>query len=103
MIVQRAELAKEALDKSLELREEAGLAFGTPLNVYDLCERLTPKVRVRFADYSMEGCYCRSDRPLIEVSALRRQHAYSFGGTFVWACDSRFPSKYPVPLHDRVL
>jgi hypothetical protein len=32
---------------------------------------LTPRVRVRFADYSMEGCYCRSDRPLIEVSALR--------------------------------
>jgi len=71
MIVQHADLAREALDKSLEVREEAGLPFGTPLNVYDLCELLTPRVRVRFADYSMEGCYCRSDRPLIEVSALR--------------------------------
>jgi len=53
------------------VREEAGQPFGTPVNVYDLCEKLTPKVRVRFADYSMEGCYQRSDRPLIEVSALR--------------------------------
>jgi Zn-dependent peptidase ImmA (M78 family) len=71
MTVQRADLAQEALDKSLEVRQEAGLAFGIPLNVFDLCERLKPKVRVRFANYSMEGCYIRSDRPLIEVSALR--------------------------------
>jgi hypothetical protein len=71
MIVANADLVQEALDKSLEVREEAGVPFGVPLNVYDLCERLTPKVRVRFADYSMEGCYFRSDRPLIEVSALR--------------------------------
>jgi IrrE N-terminal-like domain len=71
MTVQHADLAQEALDRSLEVREEAGLPFGTPLNVFDLCELLTPKVRVRFAGYSMEGCYSRSDRPLIEVSALR--------------------------------
>ncbi len=70
MTVQHADLAREALDKSLEVREQAGIPFGTPLNVFDLCELLTPRVRVRFADYSMEGCYCRSDRPLIEVSAL---------------------------------
>lgn len=24
-----------------------------------------------------------------------------FGGTFVYSSDSRFPEKYPVPLHDR--
>lgn len=71
MIVQFADLARVALDKSLEVREEAGIPFGVPLNVYDLCESLDPKVRVRFADYSMEGCYCRSARPLIEVSSLR--------------------------------
>jgi Zn-dependent peptidase ImmA (M78 family) len=71
MTVQYADFARVALDKSLEVREEAGLPLGTALNVYDLCELLTPKVRVRFADYSMEGCYSRSDRPLIEVSALR--------------------------------
>jgi Zn-dependent peptidase ImmA (M78 family) len=66
-----AELAEEALDKTLEVREEVDIPFGTPLNIYDLCERLSPKVRVRFTAYSMEGCYFRSDRPHIEVSALR--------------------------------
>lgn len=71
MTVGTNDLAQEALDKSLEVREEAGVPFGVPVNVFDLCERLQPKVRVRFADYSMEGCYFRSDRPLIEVSALR--------------------------------
>ena len=71
MTVATNDLAQQALDKSLEVREEAGVPFGAPVNVFDLCERLTPKVRIRFADYSMEGCYFRSDRPLIEVSALR--------------------------------
>lgn len=71
MIVASADLAQEALDKSLEIREEVGVPFGSPLNVFDLCESLNPKVRVRLADYSMEGCYFRSDRPMIEISALR--------------------------------
>jgi Zn-dependent peptidase ImmA (M78 family) len=69
--VLRADLAEEALESTLEVREEAGLPFSTPVNVYDICEKLTPKVRVRFSDYSMEGFYDRSARPLIEVSALR--------------------------------
>jgi hypothetical protein len=69
--VKYAELAQEALDKALEVREEARVPFGMPLNIFDLCESLTPRVRVRLAEYSMEGCYCRSARPLIEVSALR--------------------------------
>lgn len=69
--MRKADLAQEALDKALEVREEAGLPLGIPVNVFDLCELLTPKVRVRFAEYSMEGCYSRSARPLIEVSALR--------------------------------
>ena len=47
MTVQYAAIAQEALDKTLEVREEAGVALGTPVNVYDLCERLVPKVRVR--------------------------------------------------------
>ena len=71
MTVRNADIAQEALDKAAEVRQEAGLPFGTPVNVFDLCERLIPKVRVWFADYSMEGCYSRSDRPLIEVSAMR--------------------------------
>jgi hypothetical protein len=32
MTVGHAGLAQEALDKSLEIREEAGLPFGTPLS-----------------------------------------------------------------------
>jgi Zn-dependent peptidase ImmA (M78 family) len=71
MTVLKADLAEEALDKTLEVRDETGLPFSTPVNVYDICEKLNPKVRVRFADYSMEGFYERSARPLIEVSALR--------------------------------
>lgn len=23
------------------------------------------------------------------------------GGTFIWSSDARFPSRYPIPLHDR--
>lgn len=71
MILRHVDRAREALDKSLEVREEVGIPFGEPLNIYDLCDSLSPRVRVRFAPYSMEGCYCGGDRPLIEVSALR--------------------------------
>lgn len=24
-----------------------------------------------------------------------------FGGNFIYSCDSRFPSEYPIPVHDR--
>lgn len=26
---------------------------------------------------------------------------YMMGGCFIWSSDSRFPSDYPIPLHDR--
>ncbi len=26
---------------------------------------------------------------------------WMFGGHFVWTSDSRFPNKYPLPIHDR--
>jgi hypothetical protein len=26
---------------------------------------------------------------------------YAMGGNFVSSCDSRFPNKYPIPIHDR--
>lgn len=71
MTIHHADLAQEALDKAAEVRQEVGLPFGTPVNVYDLCGKLKPAVRVMFTDYSMEGCYVRGDRPLIKVSALR--------------------------------
>ena len=71
MAIDRTALAREALDASLDFRGRAGCDLGTPINVFDLCAALTPQVRVLFTDYSMEGCYLRSDRPLIKVSALR--------------------------------
>lgn len=27
---------------------------------------------------------------------------YMFGGNFIYTSDSRFPSNYPIPIHDRV-
>lgn len=71
MILQRTNLAREALEGALEVREKVGLGFSAPLNIFDLCDRLVPNVRVLFVDYSMEGCYLRSNRPLIKLSALR--------------------------------
>jgi hypothetical protein len=29
-------------------------------------------------------------------------HGYMAGGTFVWTSDGRFPSDYPLSLHDHV-
>ena len=71
MILSRTSLAREANEKAAELRDELGIAFNAPLCVFDVCERLDPKVRVQFKDISMEGLYIRSKRPLIWVSALR--------------------------------
>ncbi len=71
MTINRKSLAREALDASLDYRGRANCELGTPINVFDLCAALNPQVRLLFTDYSMEGCYLRSDRPLIKVSALR--------------------------------
>jgi hypothetical protein len=30
------------------------------------------------------------------------KNGYMMGGTFIWTSDSRFPSDYPIPLHDRM-
>ena len=30
------------------------------------------------------------------------EHRGMFGGTFIYSSDSRFPAKFPIPLHDRV-
>jgi Zn-dependent peptidase ImmA (M78 family) len=65
------DLAREALEASLDIRTRAGCELGAAVNVFDVCQALTPQVRVLFTDFSMEGCYIHSDRPLIKVSALR--------------------------------
>jgi Zn-dependent peptidase ImmA (M78 family) len=69
MIVTRKNLAREALDRALEVREEAKIAFNVALCVYGLCDRLG--VRVQFVDINMEGLYQVSKRPLILLSSFR--------------------------------
>ena len=62
--------ARLALDKSLDVREEAGYDFKSPLCVYDLCDEL--EIKVRFVDdISMEGVYAPFMRPEIILSSLR--------------------------------
>ena len=66
----RTELAKQALEKSLEIREEYQYDYRTPLCIYDLCEQA--KVKVQFVDdVSMEGIYAALAKPTILISALR--------------------------------
>jgi hypothetical protein len=60
------------LDKSLEVREQCGFDFKTPLSIYDVCDELG--VAVRFTnDVSMEGVYVAAglNKPTIILSALR--------------------------------
>lgn len=66
----RKDLAKRALEKSLEIREEYGYDFRSPLCVYELAERA--RVTVRFIDdVSMEGVYASLAKPKILISSLR--------------------------------
>lgn len=36
------------------------------------------------------------------VPAALADKQVMFGGTFIYTSDSRFPSSYPIPVHDRV-
>lgn len=66
----RTDLAKQALERSLEVREEHGYDFRSPLCVYELAERA--RVKVQFVDdVSMEGVYAALSKPTILISALR--------------------------------
>ncbi len=66
----RSDLAKEALEKSLEVREQHGYDFRSPICVYDLAARAS--VKVQFVDnISMEGLYVALAKPTIIISALR--------------------------------
>lgn len=73
----RSALALRAIAKSLEIREEAGFDFKSPLCVYDLCDTLG--ISVRFVDYiDMEGVYVAFNQPIIILSSLRPQHRRVF-------------------------
>jgi len=65
---------QQGLEKSLEIRQQLGLDFLTPIGIYDACDELG--VTVRFVnDISMEGVYVGSGltRPTIFLSTLRPQ------------------------------
>lgn len=73
----RTNLARQALEKSLEVREEHGYDFRSPLCVYELCDRA--RVNVRFVDdVSMEGVYAALAKPTILISSLRPLARRSF-------------------------
>jgi hypothetical protein len=63
------ELAGSALDRSLELKSSAGIDLSSPINIFDICERLS--ITIRFVDISMEGMYVQATRPQILLSCLR--------------------------------
>ena len=66
----RTDLANQAIERSLEVREEYGYDFRSPLCVYDLTERAG--VKVQFVDdVSMEGVYAELAKPTILLSSLR--------------------------------
>ena len=68
--VTRSDLATTALEKSLEIREEYGYDFRSPLCIYELAARA--RVKVQFVDdVSMEGIYAALAKPTILLSALR--------------------------------
>ena len=66
----RTDLAKQAIEKSLEIREEYDYDFRSPLCVYDVADKA--RVTVRFIDdVSMEGVYAALAKPKILISSLR--------------------------------
>ncbi len=65
----RTSLARRALDKAAEAREEAGCDQRSPVCVYEICRRFG--VEVRFVPVSMEGMYYKTKPPRILLSALR--------------------------------
>ncbi len=68
--ITRTDLAKAALEKSLEIREEHGYDFRSPLCIYELAHHAG--VKVRFVDdVSMEGFYAALAKPTVLLSSLR--------------------------------
>jgi len=77
-VTSRADIARQALTAALRLRQQGGIAVGSPLCPFDLAEQLG--IEVRFTDIaSLEGMYVEAERPLILVAADRPagRQAYS--------------------------
>lgn len=70
MTARRRELTRQAVVEALRTRQTLGIPSSQPVCVLDAADRLG--VEVRLVDIpSMEGLYCRSDRPTIILSTLR--------------------------------
>ncbi len=69
-MVGRKQLVMKAMEAALKVRRDRHVRLWAPVCVYDLAEEMG--VEVRFLPCSsMEGMYCKSNRPVIFVSALR--------------------------------
>ena len=63
-------LARQAMCKSIDVRRQTGFDLKSPLCIYGLCDQLN--VAVRFVEISsMEGMYCKEEKPVILLSGLR--------------------------------
>jgi len=67
--ISRRDLARRALQRSIEVRRKATVGVNAAIDPFDLSERLG--VKVQFVDVSMEGFYKPGRRPRILLSALR--------------------------------
>ena len=69
-MVGHKQLAMKAMDAALKVRRDMQVGLWMPVCVYDLADEMG--VDVRFLPCSsMEGMYCKSNSPVIFVSALR--------------------------------
>ena len=56
--------------KSIDVRRQTGFDLKSPICIYGLCDQLN--VGVRFVEISsMEGMYCKEEKPVILLSGLR--------------------------------
>ena len=63
-------LAQKAMCKSIDVRRQTGFDLKSPICIYGLCDQLN--VGVRFVEISsMEGMYCKEEKPVILLSGLR--------------------------------
>lgn len=69
MTLSRRDLAKRALQRSIEVRRQGGVGVNAAIDPFDLCDRLG--VKVQFVDVSMEGFFKPGRKPRILLSALR--------------------------------
>jgi Zn-dependent peptidase ImmA (M78 family) len=66
---EKIELAREAMQATINVRFQLGVGLEEPICTYSACERLG--VPVRFVDISMEGIYSHMPLPRILLSAFR--------------------------------